>query len=134
VNTLDKYKQEVLNIFLISIDKDIDKWKLSDKSNLLSPKYSDIHLYVDLENKKIYTYQCDLNTYSEIFTHIANFGFFSNFRLYLTVRRLKKNFKKMKEDAKFMHEIEQIKNIVCKLEESFVKEIRKEKLTKIKNT
>lgn len=132
MNTLDKYKQEVLNIFIISIDKDIDKWILNDE-NFLSPKYSDIQLNVDLKKKKIYTYQYDSSTYTETYIHIANYGIFSNFRLYLTVRKLRRNFKKMMEDAKFIHEIEQIKTIVCKLEESFVKEIRKEKLTKIKN-
>lgn len=129
MNTLNKYKQEVLNIFFISIDKDIDKWTYNG-SNFLSPEYNNIQLSVNLKKKKIYTYQYDINTY----IHIANYGIFSNFRLYLTVRKLKKNFKKMREDEEFIREIEQIKTIVCKLEESFVKEIRKEKLTKIKNT
>lgn len=118
---MNTFKKEILNLLFVSINKDVDTWtynydELSKSTDYLSPDYNGIKLNVDLKKKKIYILQCLTSTY--IF--ITNYGFFTNFKIYLIVKKLTNHFKNR-----------ELKTILCKLEESFPKEIRKQKLIKI---
>jgi hypothetical protein len=128
-STLQMYQEKIRQMFFISIKNDLDKWTLQG-NDYFSPEYGDIKLDLDIKRKCLY-----LNDNNTNFTCVTRYQLWIipvDFKVWKHLKILKKHFKKLQNDIEVEKEIEQLKNGLSKLEEKYIKEVRKEKLGKIK--
>ena len=139
-------------MFLSSVKTDLETWTASNGDFYTSKKYS-IGTGTDTGRNYSYFYvdNCvdlidgggyimlfnDINgvSRSEKIVKYAILGVPINFKIWLSVRKLKKHFKLIEDDKKVSSEIDFLKNGLNIFGENFKKEVRKNKLDKIsKNT
>lgn len=133
MKTLDKYKNEIRRMFIVSVEKDIDKWTGSgsgNHGNYYSPYFDNFCFNVDLSKGTLYLY--DGESYTVIVTY-KNFFIPIDREVNKSVKKLIRYFIQKKEDEKMSIEIELLKKGLNKIQEKYVKEVRKEKLDKINN-
>lgn len=127
MNSLDKNKNNIRSMFFVSVKNDIKSWSFSENyENMYSPLYSEYRLNIDLYNKSLYLYY-NKSEYIKILTY--KIGFFPvDFKVYMYIKKLIKNLKKLEEDKKNENDINILKNGLEKIQEKYIKSVRKEKL------
>lgn len=129
MKTIDKYKNEIRKMFIVSVKKDIDKW-VGDKLNYYSPYFDSFCFNVDLSKGTLYLY--DGESYTGIVTY-ERFFIPIDREVNRSVKKLKRYFIQKREDEKMAIKIDILKKGLNKIQEKYVKEVRKEKLDKINN-
>lgn len=129
--TLKLKKQKAIQMFLLTVKNDIDKWKKKYSDEYLSQNYKDYYFHVHLGKGRL-----TLNTYSRgddlVLTHYNNIFKISNWKVKAAVKKLKRHFKQIEIDEKVKNEINFIDRSLTGFNEIFLKEVRKEKLEKLK--
>jgi len=123
MNTLQIYKNKIINIFFLSVDKDLNLWTQSG-SNFFSPDYKGSILNIDLIHNSLYLYK-DSN-YIKIIKYKS--FLYMDFKICRYIRKLKKYLKNSEINKKNSEDIKFFKTEISKMEEHFVAETRKEKL------
>ena len=130
MNDLKKYKNKIRLMFFVSINKNIDLWSIND-NDINSPMYGDVQLNIDKKKKCLYLYNgCQyikILKYEFLFIPI-------DLKVWIYVNRLKKSFNKRIKEKINLTKIEMLKQGVSNIEKNFLKEIRKNKITKIENS
>jgi len=127
MSTLQLYQEKIRQMFFVSIKNDLDTWTL-EGHDYFSPEYGGIKLDLDIKKKCLYLHD-GVN-----FTYITRYQLWIipiDFKVWKHLKILEKHFKKLQNDIVVEKEIEQLKNGLSKLEEKYIKEVRKEKLDKI---
>ena len=127
MNTIEKYKKEIRTMFFMSVNKDIAKWSC-DTNNFYSPEFNKTKLNIDLSNDALYLYYN--GQHSKILGY-KSWIFITDFKIWLYVRKLIKEFKNREQDKKDSIQLIFLKSSLSNLEKQYVKEIRKEKINKI---
>lgn len=130
------YKKRMIKHFFLSIDKDINDWRLDWGEYLVSPVYDQYNFEISLKSKKIIVKSKNKDIDDFI---LANYSFIFNNKIWRYVQKLHKHFKKedehikeMQENIKYKKIINNFETIVSKLDDNFNSDIRKEKLKKLK--
>jgi hypothetical protein len=136
MNTLDKYKQEVRTMFFISVDKDIELW--SGRDCMRSPNYNMNKLdssasFVYIKVKRDKSELIIENDYVDLtICKYKKSIFITDYKVYRYVNKLKKQIIKREKDKESEKEIRHIKNCLSSIQSFYNKEVRREKLNKIK--
>lgn len=134
MNTLDKYKKEMRNMFFLSVDKDISEWTHSN-CYMYSPDYN-IDDTKNCQTKlKINKQDCELsilNNFFDIFICKYKKFFITDYKVYIYVKKLQRYEKKIEEDSKVQIEINAIKDGLNSIQSYYKKDVRKQKLNKLK--
>jgi hypothetical protein len=127
MNTQKEYKNKIRKLFFISVNKDINIWTNGDK-RLYSPTYNNFYMVIrtDYSQLKIYgnNDSCKICKYRFLSMPI-------DIKVWWYVRKIKKHFKQVEIDKQHEEEIKFLKSGLTDIQEKFIKEIRKEKLTEI---
>lgn len=130
--TLKTKKQTAIQMFLLTVKNDIDKWKKKYSDEYLSANYKDYYFHIHLGKSRL-----TLNTYTRnddlVLTYYNNIFKISNWKVKAAVKKLKRHFKQIEIDEKVKNEINFIDRSLTGFNEIFLKEVRKEKLEKLKN-
>ena len=130
-----KYKNDVRDIFFISVDKDIDNWlenDIRDDAGCYRKCYynKNSKLAIEINIDKLFIINDDR---SRLFILEYTYGpFITDFKVFMYVRKIKKYFKFREKNQKNETEINRIKDYMSKMENIYLKDIRKKKLNKIK--
>lgn len=128
MKTLKKYKQEIRKLFLLSVDKEKDKWFYA-AVGFYSPTYqNNTKLMIDLDKNILSLY--DGNIYTPVLKYKWSF-IPIDLKVWLYVNKLKKNIKRITENRKDAQQIEKLKFAFDSINKNFLKDIRKEKIDKI---
>ena len=135
MNTQKEYKNRLRNLFFSSIKNDLEKWLKISNCNFKSPSYNKIRFDIKMSNLMI---DCLEKYNAEIICRYKLFFIPIDFKVWLCARKLKKHFKNIEKEYKNIeknkrdsNKIGNLKFGLEKLEEVFIKDIRKEKLNKI---
>jgi hypothetical protein len=137
MSTLKDYKKEIKKLFFMSVRKDIKMWigGISKNDDFRSPLYKkDEKVCYFLISRRNRSKTNNLSFYGgSMREEICKTNFFHfNFKIWWYARKLKLHFIKENKDKKDSNLIEYFKSGVEIVESNFIKEIRKEKLEKIK--
>ena len=132
-NIYENSKKRMRELFLISLKNDFDKWyrKRNEKNDFYSPAYGtcnadSIKLNIDNDKHRIFICKPDETDY----VHIKRYKLF-----FIPLdKEINKYAKLLKSKFKHNTEIEKMKKAINNLENTFVKEVRKEKLDNINNS
>lgn len=136
MSTLTQYKKEIRNMFFISVKKDLKEWQddaWSSKSYFIDNNEF-YFFYIDTDSdfdrgQTLYLKNSYRN--KEKIVRYAWWFIILDFKVWWYVIKLKKHFKKIKNDKKDMIKIEYFKSGLNAFEKNFQKEVRKQKLDKI---
>ena len=124
MSPLKKYTNEIRQLFLNSINSDLNLWtKTSVIDDFYSPKYNNFKFNIYTSNNSLYLYKDE--DYKFVLKYKFLF-FILDFKVWKSVKILKNHFKN-KEKIDFF------KDSITELQKIFVKEVRKEKLNQIKS-
>lgn len=129
---VDKYRNEIRRMFIVSVEKDIDKWSDSvSDNNYYSPYFDNFCFNVDLRYKTLYLY--DGQSYTGIVTYKVFFIPLDK-EVNKCVKKLRKYFIQKQEYENMKVENDMLKNGLNKIQEKYIKEVRKDKLEKLNET
>lgn len=138
MNTLKKYKKSARNLFFESVDKDLEKWTNSGNTNdHHSPYYNNTCFIID--RREFFSYlklsvRGQSIEYSQIICIFKWLIFPLDFKVWYYTKKLKRHFKKLEKDKQDATQITEFKNGLEDVGKNFIKEIRREKLEKIKDS
>jgi len=140
MSTLKNYKRSIKKLFFMSVKNDLEKkWYTSSSKGLFySLPYNDFYFVLDrtyfvtggmfylklANDSPPTTVETKVSTYEWLFVPI-------DFKVWWYARKVKRHFKKIKQDKKNANQIKYLKSGVENIQKEFVKEVRKEKLDKI---
>lgn len=132
MNPTKKYKKEIIKMFYISVKKDIEQWTAgSNYENFFSQDLNGYSLNIDLNNDRLYINDNSSDTYTEICRY-RYFHIPIKLKMYFYVIKLIIHFKNIKEYEKHKEEANTLKIALSNIQETYKKEIRKEKLENLK--
>lgn len=132
MNPTKKYKKEIIKMFYISVKKDIEQWTTgSNYENFFSQDLNGYYLNIDLNNNRLYINDNSSDTYTEICRY-RYFHIPIKLKMYFYVIKLIIHFKNIKEYKKYEAEANTLKIALSNIQETYKKEIRKEKLENLK--
>ena len=117
-------------MFFMSVKKDLNKW-----TEYYSPTYKETFFHLNNWKSDLFNY-LELRTVSKGEEKISTYQFLFipiDLKVWWYARKIKRHFKKMEIDKKVSKNIETLKSGLDDIECNFIKEIRKEKLEKIKD-
>lgn len=126
-NNIEYYQDQIIEMFYMSIDNNIEKWtqNRNNEDDFYSEYFGKHQLNIDMGRKKLF-----LRTVGQsYFTYICAYKFWFipiNFKMNRYVKKLKRYFE-TKDDVTIMKDCLKI------MGETYVKEVRKEKLCKLQN-
>lgn len=130
MNPTVKYKKGLIKMFYISVRKDIENWtSSSDLKNFFSPYLNGYSFNIDINNNKLYIH------YNDVYTEICRFAYFRvpfNLKMYFFILKLIFHFKNIEKYKKYENETNTLKCALTNIQETYKKEIRKEKLENLK--
>lgn len=115
-------------MFFISVKNDIEKW--TGYSDYYSPTYDD-NYYLVIDNDT-HTLRISNNDNKKNISKFRYGIFITDFKVWYYVLKLKKHFNQLEKDRKNINDINFLKSCVSSIEKKYVKEVRKEKLEKLK--
>lgn len=135
METSKKYKKRIIDMFYVSVEKDINKWEKSTFNHEYhSPEYKGTEIVIDYEKffKKL-----KIRKQGDKLT-IKRFSIFNSIKIWWYYRKVRKHFidiekneEKMKNDKKYNKDVIFLKTNLENIENNFHQEIRKEKLKKL---
>lgn len=132
MKTVDKYKNDVINMFFLSVDKDIKKYRgsvvawfesqLFDGNNYFKIDYKNgiLILITDKNNVEICRYK------KKIFNK-----FVTKIKIRNYVKKINNHLKQVEIDRADKKEIESLEFALLKIQKVYIKDVRKQKLDKI---
>jgi hypothetical protein len=133
MDTIKKYKQEIRKMFFISIKKDSSLWLYDRYTPMYFKTFDGFYLKIDMSvNTLILVGSIDKLAVETKISHYKWKFIPLDFKVFFYLKKLKKNLKKIENDRINMNTINFLKNSLSKIEESYIKEIRKEKLLHLK--
>ena len=140
MSTLRKYKKEAKKMFFASVKKDINKWEKGQYNrDYYSPTYITSYFCVERDEWLLIRslsliQESRSGTLSERNNIRICFYLFIipiNIKVWWYVLKLKRHFRKIRQDKKNEEEIKYLKSGLQNFHTNFVKEIRKEKLQQL---
>jgi len=132
---MNKYKKEIRQMFLLSIEKDVTKWSTSDHEDYYSPKYNNYELSIDNNWSECYLYLCQDsgagNNKREIILKYRFFILIFDYKVWKSVRRMRKYFLNLEKEKKLEKQNTFLISALSEIRKSYIKEVRKEKLDKL---
>lgn len=147
METLEKYQKDLLNLFYMSVDNDIENWNYFDQYERLINLNSDeepvyftstdfkrnCRFVLNIKHKKLYWKK----EYEEVLIakyHIfENINIFRNIKIWIYSKKLIYKYRSIKKQSKDLYVINNLKEAISIIEPVYIKEIRKEKLKNIKS-
>jgi len=131
MDKLKKYRELTKKLFFISINKNNFSWSNNSDLYLYSNYYSnnnqDSRFKIDLHNKKLFI---SPSRGSDIF--ICSYSIFKNIKVFFHVIKIRNILKHHQKNIDNNHIIANLKIHLNIIEKNYIKEIRKEKITKLK--
>jgi len=135
MENLKDYKKRLTQIFFMSVDKDIEKWENEYSEIYKSPCYNGYYFIIKYETNQLIVKQ--YNRPLEFV--LSNFNFLFDNKVWVKYRKIKKHFDliskekiKIKDNKTYREDLDFLIGVLNGTEDSFVKEIRKTKLKKLK--
>lgn len=130
MSTLSNYRKEAKKMFILSVKKDLEKW--TKETNYYSPNYNNSNFIIDRYDffnlLKITSGRSDCERVCLINWLFIPF----DIKIFYYYIKLKKHFRQVRRDKKVAENIHVIKLSLENMKPEFLKDIRKEKLEKLK--
>lgn len=133
MSIVDNKKEEALMLLFMSINKDMNKWKIKYQTQYESPVYSGFKFEIKTKECKIFF--CKVSTYGnekelEICNYSKNLSI-KNRKIRKSVKMLERYFIELSENIQLKEEAIFIGCGIEGIKKEFPQEIRKEKLKKL---
>jgi len=123
-----RHKEEILKMFFLSVDNDIDSWYRDGSLNFISPNINGNKFIIDdfQFNNKI-----EFKTKDDFIFNIGRYYIFYNTKLWIYVQKIKKHLKNKNEEVINKKEDIILNSAISEMSTYYIKEVRKEKLKNI---
>lgn len=138
MENLRNYRKKLIKLFIISINKDMKNWKKKWEDVYTSISYNKVVFMINIKKKCLYFVDENSSNTSILLSRFAFHKIPLNFKIWYYYMKLKHNFdaidkenKKKRNNQVYNEKVIDFKKAFNNAQESFKKELRKEKLNKL---